>query len=632
MTLTLSAVIAVSLVKRSEADDASKWMTTLIVGLALGALIANLTPIGRYFRRWSAIVVALVIWVVGMIALGLTGGAGLNEDSGLFLFGLWCVIAALDLCFVSRLRTMVILSGLVMVPLVAALDSSALFSAFAWFSSAIFAMWLLSTDEQRALRRPEPVDGVVGKPRARGSDLAVTIAMALLVGFTLAFLMSTPSCSLSPLGKALEWMPWHPQIKPNWEPGDGRPLRLLELDRNGHETRTYLNKKGRRFMVDPATGEPFGVVDRDGSTSVVDLDGREVGRFEDGDFVAVGPDGEEVRYHRDDDGWYVETKDGTRFRIEPGAATTMRDESGRTVGIVPTNRPGQLRIDANDQRLSELDRDGDGMIPAPNDAVLDATTGYGDSIRSQRVDGETSVEDPEHGEHRVYRHEGDGYDVSVDSDYGSDDAHSYHVDRKDDTVTAYDSDGNEVLSIDVDRKGNALDDIDGRDFDMDDQQPKPDRDRPSPPWKAIAIVVTTLAALGAAFAFWVWWKRRRTEAEAADRDWAEEQVRRLEAWGRDHTFPRERAESVVRYLTRLDFEIAQDGTLAPLGDVLDDALFGRRPLPVDTRLRTEATIDRLIEEHPKPGRAERLRGGPDHGGSKGIRDTDDRVGSPPQPV
>ena len=588
-----------------------------MVGLGIGALLANLTPIGRVFRRWSAIVAAML---TGLSLLFLLAVARTDpgEEAGLAMLGLLCVIAALDLCYVSRLRVMVVLSGLLMIPVVAALDSSALFSAFAWFSAALFAMWLLSVDEQRSLDRPEPLDGLAVAPRGRGVDLVRTIAMALLAGFTLAFLLSTPSCSFSPLARALEWLPWRRRAA-RVDRALGDPIELHELDDDGHEFSTYVNPRGRRFIVDPTTNEGYGVVDRDGTTTIVDAADREVGHFEDGDLVVTDPSGETVRYQRDDRGWFVESPDGTRYDVVPnGSGSELVSPGNGVVAGTEVGRSDRYLLDDDAGGPADLDRNDDGRIPAPNNAILDATTGTGeDWTEYSRGDEQVTVHG-ERGSERTYRTTDEGYDVDVDPGYDSNvDDHSYSIDEGDDTLTAYDDQDRKILEIPIDREGNALDDVEEpRDIDVEEQQPDTDDgDRPSPPWKGIAIVVVVLAAIGAGIAFWIW-KRRQGDGEQEDRDWAEQQVRRLEQWGRDHTFPRERAESIVRYAARLDTEIARDGTLPEIGDVLDDALFGRRPIAMEARMRAEAAIDRLIEEHPKPGRAERLRGGPDQDGDR----------------
>lgn len=605
-----------SLSDGTDADDANLVVSAVILGLAFGAVLANVTPIGRVFRRWSSVVVAMIVGIVLLFVLAAAGG-GLGDVGATVLLGGLCVIAALDLCYVSRLRVMVILSGLCMIPVVAALESSGLFSGFAWFTSAMFALWLLSVDEQRALPRPEPVDGVLGAPRARGADLVRTVAMALLAGFTLAFLMSTPSCSFRPLANALDWLPWHPNPTPKYVPDLGQPVRLPELDDEGHETLPYLDKQGRRFLIDPTTAEPFGLVDQDGADVVVSFGGREVARFEDGDLVIPDPAGGSLRYQRDDLGWYVDGGEGQRFRVVPyWNGVELHDRSGAPVGRSQPPRPNLAEVDPRaGQRpgIDALDPDGDGEIPVPNPAILDMTTGAEGRGNEVTRDGRTTQIDVDSGERRTYREVDDGVDVTVEPGYSGVE-HRYRVDPRGDSITVYDEDDDRVLSLDIDREGNALEGLDELDdLDLEDQQPDADSDRPSPPWRNIAIVVAVLAAVGAGIAVWVWWRRRQGEPDQADRDWAQAQVRKLEGWGRDHTFPRERSETIVRYAARLDHEIARDGTLPEVGDILDDALFGRRPLSLEARQRAEATIDRLVEEHPKPGRAERLRGGPDHG-------------------
>lgn len=619
VTLVLSGVVLVSLSKGSEAADVSQVVATTIGGLALGAVLANVTSVGRVFRRWSSIVVAMLVGIVLLIGLGAVGGGALGRGGAMAVLGLLSIIAALDLCYVSRLRVMVVLSGLCMIPVVAALESSGLFSGFAWFTSAMFALWLLSVDEQRSLPRPEPVDGIPITPRARGADLVRTVAMALLAGFTLAFLMSSPSCSFRPLANALDWLPWHPNISPKYSPGLDQPVRLPELDGDGHETIPYLDREGRRLLIDPYTAEPYGMVDRDGGTVVVARDGREVARFDDGGLEVADPAGGSLRFERDDQGWYVDAAEGQRFRVVPSyGEIELQDRNGEPVARSTPGSSGTVRIEpwADDvPGLDRLDPDGDGRIPVPNAPILHATTGAGrQGNEASPGDGTTTIYD-ESGEERRYRDgDGDEVDVEIVPGYGGGSEHRYRVDRERDRITVYDEDGQRVLSLDVDREGNALDGIgELDDIDLDESQPDTENDRPSPPWRAIAIVVAVLAAIGGGIACWIWWRRRQGEPDQADRDWAEEQVRKVEAWGRDHTFPRERAETIVRYVARLDHEIARDGSLHEVGDVLDDALFGRRPLSLEVRQRTAATIDRLIEDHPKPGRAERLRGGPDHG-------------------
>jgi hypothetical protein len=621
-TVVVGAVLIVS-ASTDDADGATRAMTAIVLGIGLGALVANLTPVGTFFRRWSAIPIAIVAYLVLMIAgavMGLGGmGGGNSEALGYMLLASFFMLASLDLCYVSRLRVMVILTGLCMLPVIASLESTALFSAFAWFAAAGISFWVLSVDEQRSLARPEPIDGLTSAPTPKAADLIRTIAMATLAGFTLAFLLSTPSCTpnLGPVGRLFDWIPWHPQPSPEWGPGIGEPVMLHELDEDGHELSTYLDVRGRRFIIDPGSGESYAVMDRERGTIVEDRFGFEVARFEDGQLVARTVGGDEVAYDRDSR-WHLIGRSGERFDLHTGRSGSMElsDSAGGVVGFEDPSRPGAVRLEYEQADLDPLDANGDGMLAIPRRGIIAATTG--DGLTTNQVehgDDWTYVIEPGTTT-RTYEDAGDSFTVEVDPAGEDIPAHSYRIDRGPDVLTAFDPDGNEVLTLAIDREGNALEGIDGDTGEVsetpDVPEPGDDGDRPSPPWKMLAIVVAVLAAIGAGVAWYVWW-RRRGDDDAGSRDWAEQQVARIEAWGRDHTFPRESAESVVRYAARLDHEIARDGTLLWVVEVLDGALFGHQQVPMDRRLQVEAAIDRLLEDHPKPGRAERLRGGPDHG-------------------
>lgn len=127
----------------------------------------------------------------------------------------------------------------------------------------------------------------------------------------------------------------------------------------------------------------------------------------------------------------------------------------------------------------------------------------------------------------------------------------------------------------------------------------------SPPWKTILAAAAGLAV--AAAALWWYLRRRKPPPATESRQWAEDLVNRLDRFGRQHSTPRHRSETVVHHVDALTESVAPDPRLPGVARVVSDALFGHEHPTMEQRLWAEQVVDEVIEAHPPPSRIDRLK-------------------------
>jgi hypothetical protein len=282
-----------------------------IVGaLGAGAILSNVTPIGKVFTNVSGVIVSLCAVLVTLV-LGAFSDRLLAEDPWLALWAVAALVLGLDWCFAPRLRARVVFSGVIVIPLVGADEQWAYPGAVAWFIGAIATLWLLERDVRRAATRPVPL---VPTPRrrTRPAEFAGPAAVALLAGLAATFLIADVTCAprrTIPLTGADSS---RRASGPDWSPGG-----LLRLDvRSG----SYL----------PDPGAP-------GRIPVPDPGGVPVERDERGRAVIRQPDGSTRTYDRDALGRDRVTVDG-----EDGRRTFVYDENGNGLRITEYDEQGEV--------------------------------------------------------------------------------------------------------------------------------------------------------------------------------------------------------------------------------------------------------------------------------------------------
>lgn len=588
LTLTIAAWSPRSLVGHRATD----LLLTGIGGLAVGAVLSLSTGIGNGFRRMSALVLAAVVALLGPVVLAMSGAATQTTFVGLWI--LTSVIAGLDLCFVTRIRLLVLPSGLLLLPLVVDDPVSALRWVLAWFASLLVTLWLLDGDTHRDLDHPEPEPGASDRPHRRPADLLRILGSGLAAGTALALLVGNPGCSFQPLadlGRHLPWPDRIPELRVDDVPDV--PLLDLEVDEHGHETRYLLDPAGRRF-TGSLTGESLAVVEVDGLDRFLDEAGATRARFlEDGSLLVHGPGGHDVVYRRDDDGWFLPAGD-ERFHVSgsrPDLPTAVTDSAGDPIAF--TSDDGLLHLDPAGAPTELVDTHGT-TIPVPPDAVVIATTGIHAAI--ERVDGLITITDDAFGNRRVYDPSGD-LRVEVHLDDG--DRLHLAFDGSRDRMTASTDRRGRIGTVRIDREGNAFDPLP----DWAERRSLLDRFGPLRP---VLIAVTA----GVAIALLVRVLRRRERSSGTDDpSWAEDRVRRLESIADGHGIERRPAESVIGFGRRLDTEMDEsDGRLVATATILDTALFGHRPLTDAERARVEETIRHVENDRPPlPRRRRRER-------------------------
>jgi hypothetical protein len=181
-----------------------------IVGYGVGALFVGVCfglglGLGRFFRSVPGWIAALstasllaVVWAV----IALSGPAPTTDavTAAATVIPLTAlVVLGLDWASAARLRSVVVLSGLVVVPVVASRSAWALLVAVAWLGAALAALWSASRDQARAMRRPRPLHppATDEAPASTVAELARTGALAGVVALALALLVGTPSCERS---------------------------------------------------------------------------------------------------------------------------------------------------------------------------------------------------------------------------------------------------------------------------------------------------------------------------------------------------------------------------------------------------------------------------------------------------
>ncbi len=168
------------------------------IALGGGVAVGLGTGIGLRFTNIAGWVVALMATVVTMMAFGVLRSVAQVEVPfavsplvGLFVLGF-------DWCYVQRLRGAVVLSGLLVVPLLAGGKGWETAAALLWFGGALVAFWFLERDGRTAVPEPEPVSGAAPPTRPTSvADLLGMIGIALAIGFAAAMLIGNPSCSPS---------------------------------------------------------------------------------------------------------------------------------------------------------------------------------------------------------------------------------------------------------------------------------------------------------------------------------------------------------------------------------------------------------------------------------------------------
>lgn len=570
------------------------WAGSTWVGLAAGAAIAVGTTVAVAFRVVSALLFAAVAFLVGGLALAAVGAIG--EPTVRLLWLLCAVVGGLDLCYVSRVRFLTLVSGLLLLPLVVEEQSSALPWVLVWLAAALVTLWLLNADSLRALRRPESTTPDTATATLAAGPLVGLLLGALAAGVILAALIGTRSFNFQPLADLAKHLPWQPKLDQQLELDDVAILDF-EVDRRGHETRYGLDERGRRFVDSPA-GSRLAVVEVDGLDRFLERDGDEVGRFTaDGHLVASTPWGADTTYERDDTGWFLPTPAGP-YRMDlddPDGARLLTAPTGEVIGTYGWDRDLSLYGRPGFDALAEATG---GTLVLPDPSILLATTGW--SAEVTRADGTIHVRDRTLPGSRTY-HLGEELEVDVTMPPAG--RFRYHFDAEREHLTISWAEGGELGSIRIHRTGNIFDE---GPIDPDD----PDGHLPTlgTTLRIAAVAVAVLALIGA-----VWYLRRRRrddedEAMRSDRRWAEEELRRLEDLGRRHGVRRRPAASVLAFVDRLDREVDEgEGRLEVAALAVDAGLYGHRPLGVEERARASAVIDRVRDERPSLSRRERRR-------------------------
>lgn len=203
------------------ASALTQGMVLLAVALALGALSIRLRLVdvfafgvgtlfaavffglaagaGRLFRHiagWVAalgvVLLLLTVWGFLEMSASVNWAPTVIPYVGLFVVGL-------DWGYATRLRSVVVLSGLLLVPVIGELEPTSLLVALAWFAAAAASFWCAQRDVARAADHPAPM-GATNPPPARSpvTDLVSIAGLAAVAALGLAVLIGNPSCERRP--------------------------------------------------------------------------------------------------------------------------------------------------------------------------------------------------------------------------------------------------------------------------------------------------------------------------------------------------------------------------------------------------------------------------------------------------
>ncbi len=172
----------------------------LVGGIAVGGLTSASARAFRPFAGWAAgmlvATVAIVAWAVAAANLG--GDVPVPAEAAAYV-GLF--VAGLDWQRADRLRALVVVSGLGLVPFLASSNPVTVVLGLIWFGAAAVTLWLVERDVGRWSWRiapagpPPPTDAGAGWAGA-GSVARVT-GLAVVVAVGCALLFGSPSCERS---------------------------------------------------------------------------------------------------------------------------------------------------------------------------------------------------------------------------------------------------------------------------------------------------------------------------------------------------------------------------------------------------------------------------------------------------
>ncbi|MCB0976319.1 MAG: hypothetical protein KDB02_02560 [Acidimicrobiales bacterium] len=561
-TLLLVAIAWAAVDQAAGSPELRQFASKGWLALAAGSLVAGITPVGRLFRRVS-------VWPVAALIAG--AATALAFDSGSTTMSTWSTIwvlsafvLGLDLCWVSRLRVWVFVSGVFLIPALVVGGGGSVAWAAGWLVAAFATLWLLSADvHSRMTRAGEETD--TGTRQRRPRDLGRIVVLAVSIGVVGGLVLDSPGFAFRPLERLVRYLPFKPELDLSLD--TDLDIRDYEVDANGHEVRYRVTPDGQRFVTDPSTHEPLAVVQVDGSDRFLTVTGEVVAIVHDGASRLEVPDGNgnTTTYQRDDTGWYVWIGD-RQFR--------------------PVLRWGSVELVASDGSWAPEDVVSSVVLPPA--AVLDGTVGentrvwrYGDMIE---IDGWRSG-------HRSYRLFTDGLEVDVrrrDGRY----EYSWDADRS--TMTVHVEKLGQSGSLDIDRTGNAFDYLRSV---LAEQADDSDGGATGRSWRDhLRTVGMTFVLLGAVAVAVEALRRRTRRADGGDRTWAEETVGRLEEEGARHEIVREPSESVVAYLTRLAL-VLDDGNprLLDSAEILDRALYGSMPLSRSEHATVDAAVEAFLD-------------------------------------
>ena len=584
------------------------------VALGSGVVVGLGTGVGRRFTNIAGWVVALMATVVSLMAVGVLEAVAhvhvpfaVSALVGLFVLGL-------DWCYVQRLRGAVVLSGVLVVPLLAAGKGWETAAALIWFGGALVAFWFLERDGRTAVPEPEPVAGGPPPPHPTPvSDLLGMIGIALAIGFAAALLIGNPSCSpTKPSTRNLQGTPnlqgSRTPSGPSGSQGQGTAP-LYRLDRNGQEQQVDGSKVGGGTITD-GSGRQLHVSTEGGQTVVRDGDGTVVARLDSDEVIAGTPGTDTQHYQIDDQGRvFVMGVDGTRYYLEEsGDQVELVDPSGRVVASGAIDSDHLYVRDPNGNVLIP-GSGADGDIRVPDRAVREGLLGQGKTY-STTGSGDPQVTGPD-GSTRVYGTDAKGRpQVTVDDGHGHVSTYVYDQSGDQLQVLQLDQDGKVVARYLVDPKGTF---VEGRSATSGNQPTaQASTGRAGAPtevahhkgtnWALIALLAAAVALLVGGLAWWLLHAKVRP-----DPSWAEALVARIEHEGARRGRPRRTDETIPAYTAALADEELADPRLTTIGRVASDALFGRSEPSDELCTWADATLTEIVGAHPVPHWTDRFR-------------------------
>ncbi len=614
-----------------------------VVALGGGVAAGLGTGVGLRFTNVAGWVVAAAATLVTVMVLGVIGAyTQLHLPIAIaLLVGLFVV--GLDWCYVQRLRGAVVLSGVLVVPLLAADKGWETAAALVWFGGALVAFWFLERDGRSAVPVPEPVAGGPPPPPSTSvSDLLGVIGMALLIGFVAAMLIGNPSCSTS--SSAPKSLPGggsqggssgqsqsqgqgqaqsrgqaggqsqSPSSLANGEAGGqggsaAGAAPLYRLDRDGLEQQVGGGEFGGGTITD-SSGQRFSTSTEDGQTVVRDSDGQVVARL-DGDEVIAGPPGGDTQHYQIDDQGrvFVLGVDGRRYYLdERDGKVVLVDPAGDVVASAPI-ASDHLYVRDPDGNVLVPGSGADGDVPIPNQAVREGLLGQGKTY-STTGSGDPQVTGAD-GSTRVYGTDDQGRpQVKVDDGQGQIRTFVYDQSGGQLRVLELDQDGKEINRFLVDPTGSF---VEGRAASGDGQPTAESASgRAGAPtevahdkgtnWGLIALLAMAVALVIGVVAWW--WLHAKPPAEPS---WAEAIVRRLDREGASRGRARGLDETVPTYTAVLAGDVLPDPRLTTIGRVASDALFGRSEPSDELRSWADATLTEIVDSHPVPHWTDRFR-------------------------